>query len=175
MKIALYCFWLAYRSVITIVPHLDIVPSKLHADHRMSALSSNITLSRHFLQPGPYHWEGFPNIQSFSFKEPSVTSFKSQQCESWWVSDNYQTRVWGIYLIQERGGSGCQLFPWVKSQLFLAGQTQTVGGGSGRLKNTWRCQNLPKLRFVQIFVHLDIFLEGISEWYWCTSPINVFT
>ena len=25
---------------------------------------------------------------------------------------------------------GCQLFPWVKSQLFLTGQTQTVGGGA---------------------------------------------
>ena len=25
---------------------------------------------------------------------------------------------------------GCQLFPWVKSQLFLAGQTQTVGGAA---------------------------------------------
>ena len=60
---------------------------------------------------------------------------------------------------------GCQLFPWVKSQLFLAGQNQTVGGGSGRLKNTWPCQNLPKLRFVQIFVHLEFFFlsrESVS-------------
>ena len=42
MRVALYWFWLAYRSVITVLPHLDIVPSKLHADHRMSALSSSI-------------------------------------------------------------------------------------------------------------------------------------
>ena len=39
MREALYWFWLAYRSVLA---HLDIVPSKLHAYHRMSALSSNI-------------------------------------------------------------------------------------------------------------------------------------
>ena len=42
MRVVFYLFWLLYRSVITILPHLDIVPSKLHADHRMSALSSKI-------------------------------------------------------------------------------------------------------------------------------------
>ena len=98
MRVALYWFWLAYRSVISILLHLDIVPSKLHADHRMSALSSNI-----FFSQGNIIGRGYPKYKASPSENPaSLHVIKvSTVRESMSLSD---PGLRNISKIQERGG-----------------------------------------------------------------------